>query len=134
MRATQHFHRGLLLATTQWKEKKFRETHWDIFGVFGFYLEGNKLKKEKKTRKTIYTGELPTSKRRTRKSFWVFFLNTTTNYPRKKNKKEAGNILFFCNFSKFFKHTRRRRENKLTWIIQWKSVNTDSSHEMWTWI
>ena len=27
MRATQHFHRGLLLGTTRIKEKKFRETH-----------------------------------------------------------------------------------------------------------
>ena len=27
MRATQHFHRGLLLGMTQKKEKKFGETH-----------------------------------------------------------------------------------------------------------
>jgi hypothetical protein len=59
-------------------------------------LKERKFKKGKtKMRKTIYTGELPTSKRRTRKSFWVFFLNTTANYARKKNKKEAGNIFVF---------------------------------------
>ena len=43
MRATQHFNGGLLLGTTQWK------------------------------RKTIYTGKLPTSKRRTGNIFGFSF-------------------------------------------------------------
>ena len=49
MRATQHFHCGLLLGTTRIKEKNFRETHWNIFGVFVFLLQqvNNKKKWEK---------------------------------------------------------------------------------------
>ena len=62
-------------------------------------------------RKTIYTGELPTSKRRTRKSFWVFFLVVQQfKLGRKIKKKQETN---FWIFSKFFKHIRRKRENKL---------------------
>ena len=62
-------------------------------------------------RKTIYIGKLPTSKRRTRKSFWVFFLNTTTNYTRKKNQKEARNIFF--DFLEVFQTRKKKGENKL---------------------
>ena len=39
-----------------------------------FRKQANEKRKAKKTRKTIYTGKLPTSKRRTRKSFWLLFL------------------------------------------------------------
>ena len=56
-----------------------------------FYLDPKK-------KKTIYTGKLPTSKR------------------RKKN-------LF--GFSQKDVNTRKQEnENKLAWIIQWQSVNT----------
>ena len=50
MRATKHFHYGPLLSTP----------------------------KEKKINKTIYMGKLPTSKKKSKKSFWVFFLIITT--------------------------------------------------------
>ena len=46
-------------------------------------------------RKTIYTGKLPTSKRRTRTYFLVFFLDTKTNYTRNKNQKGTGNGFAF---------------------------------------
>jgi hypothetical protein len=46
MRATQQVHRGLLLPTTQMKEKNFKETHQNIFEVFDFSKE-SKLTKEK---------------------------------------------------------------------------------------
>ena len=62
-------------------------------------------------RKTIYTGKLPTSKRRTRKSFWVFFLVLQQFKLGRKIKKKQET--YFWIFSKFFKHTRRKRENKL---------------------
>jgi hypothetical protein len=55
------------------KEKIFRKTHKNIFGVFRFSEESNIRRRKIKTRKTIYTGKLPTSKRRNEKSFWVFF-------------------------------------------------------------
>ena len=55
-------------------------------------------------RKTIYTGKLPTSKRRTRKSFGVFFLVLQQfKLGRKTEKKQE---MYFWIFSKFFKHTR----------------------------
>ena len=67
-------------------------------------------------RKTIYTGKLPTSKRKTRKSFWVFSLDTIANYTRKKNKKEVG-IIFV--FSQSFSNTQEEDEKiNLSWIIE----------------
>ena len=56
-----------------------------------FYLDPKK-------KKTIYTGELPTSKKKRGKYFWVF--------------------------SKGHKTRKQENENKLAWIIQWQSVNT----------
>jgi len=56
MRATQHFHRGLLLSTP----------------------------KEKKINKTIYTGKLPTSKRRKKNLFG--FSQKDTKQENKKTK------------------------------------------------
>ena len=52
-----------------------------------------------KKKKTIYTGKLPKSKN--------------------NNKK------IFLGFPKLDRHTKRKREkeNKLTWMIQWQSVN-----------
>ena len=57
MRATQHFHHSLLLGKTRNKkeEKKFRETHWNIFGVFGFLEQANKREKQK--REKLFTQE-----------------------------------------------------------------------------
>ena len=129
MRATQHFHRGLLLGMTQWKEKKFRETHWNIFGVFSFsWRKQIKERRKTKTRKTIYTGKLPTRKRRTRKSFWGFLLNTTLTKLERKTKKKQE--IFFGFFQSFSNTQKEREKINLAWIIQWKSVNTDNWNEM----
>ena len=59
MRATQHFHHGLLLLTP----------------------------KEKKRNKTIYTGKLPTSKKEEREIFLGFLLVTTTTGMESKLAK-----------------------------------------------
>ena len=56
MRVTQHFHHGLVLGMTQQEENKFRETHWNIFGVFGF-LKASKQKSEKQKREKLFTRE-----------------------------------------------------------------------------
>jgi hypothetical protein len=74
MRATHHFIAVFSLLRLNKKEKKFRETHKKYFWSFWFFEKKSKLKRRGKTkmRKTIYTGKLPTSKRRARKSFWVF--------------------------------------------------------------
>ena len=73
MRATQHFHHGLLLGMTHQK-KRNSEKRTEIFLEFLVFRKQAHKKGRAKMRKTIYTGKLPTSKRRTRKSFWVFFL------------------------------------------------------------
>jgi hypothetical protein len=56
------------------EKKKFRETNRKYFWSFWFFEKKSELKERGKIKneKTIYTGKLPTSKRRTRKSFWVF--------------------------------------------------------------
>ena len=61
MRATKHFQYGLLLSTP----------------------------KEKKKNKTIYTGKLPTSKKKDKKSFWIFILISTISMETKLTN-------FFC--------------------------------------
>ena len=55
------------------KRKTNSQKHTEIFLEF-LVLSSKQIKGKIKTRKTIYTGKLPTSKRRTRKSFWIFFL------------------------------------------------------------
>ena len=77
---------------------------------FLVFLEESKFEQEKqKMRKTIYMGKLPTSKIRTRKSFWVSFLDTTANYTRNKHQKEARNI--FLDFLKVFQtHKKKARK------------------------
>ena len=62
-----------------------------------FYLDPKK-------NKTIYTGKLPTSKRRTRNLFGF-------SQTRQTHEKKA------------------RRRNKLAWMIQWQGVNTDYQSE-----
>ena len=56
MRVTQHFHHGLLLGMTQQKEKKCKETHWNIFGVFGFIWK-KQIKGKKQKREKLFTRE-----------------------------------------------------------------------------
>ena len=60
-------------------------------------------------RKTIYTGKVPTSKRRTKKSFWVFYLVPQQFKLGRKNQKEARNI--FVGFLKVFQtHKKKARK------------------------
>ena len=62
------------------KNKRDSEKHTEIFLEFLVFFD-KPIKA--KTRKTIYTGKLPTSKRRTRKSFWTFFLVLLLSMHRK---------------------------------------------------
>ena len=89
MRATQHFHRGLLLSSP----------------------------KENKRNKTIYTGKLPTSKRRTR-SLLGFSSNITTTSMESKLAKKLQVI--FWDFLKVFQTHKKKasKRNKLAWIVQ----------------
>ena len=125
MRATQHFHCGLLLGTTQ-KPIFFRETHWNIFGVFIFFLKkANWRERKTKMRKTIYTGKLPTNKRRNEKSFWVFFYYYKLTKQERKTKNKREIFLDFRSFS----NTQEENGNKTNMDIQWKRMNTNNLNE-----
>ena len=76
MRATKHFQYGLLLSTTKGKKNK-----------------------------TIYTGKLPTSKKKNEKSFWVFILITTSM------EIKLTNFLFFLKV--YQTHKKKARKRKL---------------------
>ena len=78
MRATQHLHRGLLLGTTRIKEKKFRETHLNIFGVFGFLEQANKREKQK--HENYLHGKAPNKQKKNKEIFLGFLFNVTTKH------------------------------------------------------
>ena len=62
--------------------------------------------KERKENKTIYTGKLPTSKKKNEKSFWVFILITTTSMEVK--------LTIFLGFLKVYQtHKKKARKRKL---------------------
>ena len=107
MGATQHFHHGLLLGMTHQK-KRNSEKRTEIFLEFLVFRKRPTEKRKAKTRKTIYTGNLPTSKRNIRKYFCVFFLVLLQLKLGRKIKKKQET--YFWIFSKFFKHTRTKRE------------------------
>ena len=67
------------------------------------------IKGKNKNEKNYLHGKAPTSKRRTRKYFWFFLVLQQFKLGTKTEKKQE---IYFWIFSKFFKHTRRRRENK----------------------
>ena len=78
MRATQHFHLGLLLSTTQQK-KRISKKHTEIFLEFLIFLEESKLKKEKREREKLFTRESSQQTKEEMANLWVFFsVNTTT--------------------------------------------------------
>ena len=67
MRAAQHFHHGLLLSTP--KEKNFKETHWNIFGVFVF------LRKVKQEQEKLFTRESSQQAKEDQEIFLGFLFN-----------------------------------------------------------
>ena len=58
------------------KEKKFRETHWNIFGVFGFLQQANKKQKEK----NYLHGKAPNKQKKKKELFLGFLFNITTKH------------------------------------------------------
>ena len=109
MRATQHFHHGLLLGMTK-KWKRNLEKHTKIFLEFLVFRKQANKKGKAKTRKTIYTAKLPTSKRRTRKSFGVFFLVLQQFKLGRKIKKKHEIFLYFLKV--FQTHKKKARKRK----------------------
>ena len=67
------------------KDKEIqRNTLKYFFGVFGFLQQANR-KGKTKTRKTIYTGKLPTSKKKNKEIFLGFLFSITTKHAQKVN-------------------------------------------------
>ena len=88
MRATHHFHHGILLSTP--KEKK----------------------RNSNNEKTIYKEKLPISKRRTENLFGFSYLLTTTTSMESKLAKSYNYFLFFLQI--FQTHKKKaEKENKL---------------------
>ena len=79
MRATKHFQYGLLLSTRKGKKRKQNYSHW----------------------------KAPNKQKNKEKSFWVFFLITTTSMESKLTKSYN---YFFWFFLRFIKHTRRKHK------------------------
>ena len=78
MRATQHFHRGLLLGTTRIKRKEIQRNTLKYFWSFWFFL--NKQTKEKsKNEKNYLHGKAPNKQKKNKEMFLGFLFNTTTN-------------------------------------------------------
>jgi hypothetical protein len=70
-----------------------------------------KEKKKIKNEKTIYTGKLPTSKRRTRKSFWVFsYITTGLQLIKLEGKTEKKQGIFLGFLKVFQTHKKKARK------------------------
>lgn len=102
IRATEHFHRGLLLST-QRKEKEFQRNTMKCFWSFCFSKES-----KARMRKTIYMGKLLTSKIRTRNIFG-FSLILLLNKHGKETKKKLQLIFFLIFFQTYKKKARKRK-------------------------
>ena len=77
MRATQHFHRGLLLGMTQIKGKEFQRNTLKYFLGFLFFLKESKSKKKKQRREKLFTWENSQQvKEETRNLFGFSFATT----------------------------------------------------------
>ena len=80
MRATQHFHRGLLLGMTRIERKINAEKHTKMFLEFLVFLEESKLKKEKQKREKLFTWESSQKAKNNKEIFLGFLFNTTTKH------------------------------------------------------
>ena len=86
---------------------------------FLVFLEESELKRKTKKRKNYLHGRAPNKQKKNKEILLGFILNSTTNYTRKTNKKEAGSIFVF---SQSFSNTQEESEKiNLAWIIQMKN-------------
>ena len=76
MRATQHFHRGLLLGTTRIKERN-SEKHTEIFLKFLVFF--NKQIKSKNEKNYLH-GKAPNKQKKNKEFFLDFIFNITTKH------------------------------------------------------
>ena len=80
MRATQHFHRGLLLGTTRIKIKEIQRNTLKYFlELFGF-LGRKKIKGKNKNEKNYLHGKAPNKQKKNKEIFLSFHFNITTKH------------------------------------------------------
>ena len=77
MRATQHFHRGLLLSTPKQKKRNSKKHTEIFFGVFAF------LKKVKQEREKLFTRESSKQAKEEQEIFLGFLLILQLSMHRK---------------------------------------------------
>ena len=95
------------------------------------FLEQANKREKTKTEKLFTWESSQQAKRRTRKSLWVFLLDTTTNYTRKKNQKEIGNIFVFSQSFSNTQEEGKKNKSKYGWYNEkvWTPTNEISEHE-----
>ena len=79
MRATQHFHRGLLLGTTQIKGKEIQRNTLKYFWEFLVFLN-KQIKGKRKNEKNYLHGKAPNKQKKNKEIFLDFLFITTTKH------------------------------------------------------
>ena len=97
------------------KEKENQRNTLKYFWSFWFFLN-KQIKGKNKNGKNYLHGKAPNKQKKNKEIFLGFLSSTTTNYARKKNQKEPGNIF---GFSQSFSNTQEEGEKiNLASIIQ----------------
>ena len=79
MRATQHFHRGLLLGKTRIKRKEIQRSTLKYFLEFLVFLN-KKIKGKSKNKKNYLHGKAPNKQKKNKEIFLGFLLSITTKH------------------------------------------------------
>ena len=79
MRATQHFHRGLLLSKTRIKRERNSEKHTKIFLEFSVLLN-KQIKGKSKNEKNYLHGKAPNKQKKNKEIFFDFIFSATIKH------------------------------------------------------
>ena len=90
------------------KKKINSEKHTEIFLEFFVFLN-KPIKGKSKTEKNYLHGKASNKQNKNKEIFLGFLFSAATNYSRKKNQKEAGNIFVF---SQSFFQTHKKKARK----------------------
>ena len=115
------------------KRKGNSEKHTEMFLEFLIFRKQANIKGKSKNEKNYLHGKAPNKQKKNKEIFLDFLFSAIANYSRKKNLKEAWNI--FWIFSKFFKHTKRKRENQFNMDNTMKKCgHRQLEWNVWTWM
>ena len=79
MRATQHFHRGLLLGKTRMKRKEIQRNILKYFWSFLVFLN-KQIKGKSKNEKNYLHGKAPDKQKKNKEIFLDFLFDITTKH------------------------------------------------------